>query len=520
MNAQPLPPRGPAWRTRWPTLLGLTALLGVALAVRLVWLESDPIWYDEAATIGIAAMDWQVILGAMAEAESSPPGYYIAAKLWSALHDDSIWWLRMLSVLAGVGAIVPVFVLARAYLGGVVPWVAGAFIALAGTHVRLSQDARCYALLFLVTAVAMLAAARLATAVQRGERGLPAAIGLGVLMGLGLWLHATAGLIVVSLNLFVLVLLGRPWTDLRRALVPLVVANLVMLMIAAAPLLAILEQIDTDTPYGDRWILAPGLLDVVRLYGRALVAPFLGDLSVLALGVHLMLLASALLAWWRRRDAMIVALAAMLAGSALLLPLVSQFRPILLDRTVLFMLLPLALLLAAGVANLPRRAMVPAVAVLLLFQAIGVAGWHSVPVRKEAWDQAAKLLQARMVAGEPIVLADSSFVSISLSRQLARIGATVPRMVVVAPASHLEQLAAEHVMPNGRADAAGLCRRLGGDVGTLWLVLRDHPVTVAADNDFTSRHAVRAALAAGGGTLLAILKVPAVELEHWTAPKC
>lgn len=501
---------------RGPTLLGVAGLLGVALAVRLVRLDSDPIWYDEAATIGIAAMDWHVILGAMAQAESSPPGYYVAAKLWSALHDDSIWWLRMLSVLAGVGAIVPVFMLARDYLGGVAPWVAGAFIALAATHVRLSQDARCYALLFLVTAVAMLAAARLAAAVQRGARAMPAAFGLGVLMGLGVWLHATAVLIAASLNLFVL---AHAWSNWRRALMPLVVANVVMLAIAVVPLLAIVAHIGVATIYGDRWIVAPGPLDAARLYGRTLVAPFLYGLSPGALGVQLVLLASAMLAWWRRRDTMIMALAVMLAGSLLLLPLASQFRPVLLDRTILFILLPLALLLAAGAAGLPRRAIVPAAAALLLFQAIGVAGWHSVPVRKEAWDQAAGLLTARMVAGEPVVLADSSFVWISLSRHLTRIGATVPRMVAVPPASRLEQLAARQVMPDGLADAAGLCRRLG-EVRTLWLVLRTHPQPVAADDDFTARLAVRKALAAGGGTLLTILNVPGVELEHWSAPKC
>ena len=513
--------------SRWRTTTGVSALLALAIAARLVHLDTDPIWYDEAATIGIASMDWRVILGPMAEVESSPPGYYIAAKLWSALHDDSIWWLRMLSVLAGAGAIIPLFLLARTAFGTQAAWIAGAFIALAASHVRLSQDARCYALLSLVTATAMLAAARLSGDSKRGVAGhgtgnIGAAICLGTLMGIGLWLHATAALIAVSLNLFVLVQLAHDRARLPRGLVLLAAANLLALAIAARPILAILAQLGADDGYVDRWIAPPTIIDAARLYGRTLVAPFLFDLSLLALGLHILLLAAAFLAWWRRRSPALLALMAMLAASAAALPLASQFRPVLLDRTALFMLLPLALLLAAGAASLPRRLSALLVTALLLLQAIGVMRWHDQDNRKERWDQAAEILHAQMQPGEPIVLPDSSFVSISLARHLARAGSAVPRMIAVPPQSPLEQLVAQQLMPDFLPDvgADALCRRLIDGVPGLWVVSREQPDPVAADVAFTSSNAVRDALLRGGGTLRETLRRPGIAMQHWIVPRC
>lgn len=517
------PLSGEPTQPRWRTTAGLAGLLWAALAVRLVHLDTDAIWYDEAATIGIAAMDWRLILGPIAALESSPPGYYLAAKLWSALWDDSIWWFRMLSVLAGVGAIIPVFILARAAFGAPAAWIAGAFIALAGSHVRLSQDARCYALLFLVIASAMLAAARLAGAVSQPDRrkgGLVAALALGTLMGISLWLHATAALIVVSLNLFAVVLLAHDRASLRRGLLLLAVANLLMLAIAAWPLSAIVTHIGAADGYIDRWIAPPGIVDTARLYGRTLVAPFLYTLSPLALGLHMLLVGAAVLAWWRRPTAMLLALAVMLAASLLLLPLASQFRPVLLDRTALFMLLPLALLMGAGAAALPRTALIPMVAAVLLLQALGVERWHNWPIRKERWDQAAEVLKAHMLPGEPVVLADSSFVSISLARHLAGAGSAVPRMIAVPPDSAMEQFVARHMMPDFLPDAGELCRQLADGVAGLWLVLRELPEAIAMDNGFTTRLAVRAALLQSGATLRQTWRRPGIELQYWIAPRC
>ena len=250
------------------------------------------------------------------------------------------------------------------------------------------------------------------------------------------------------------------------------------------------------------------------------MAPFLYALSPLALGLHMLLLGAAFLAWWRQRSPMLLALAAMLAASLVALPLASQFRPVLLDRTALFMLLPLALLLAAGAAALPRRLSAALVAALLLLQAIGVIRWHTQPDRRERWDQAAEALQAQMQPGEPIVLPDSSFVSISLARHLARAGHAVPRMIAVPPHSPLEQLVAQQLMPGFLPDASALCQHLGDGIPGLWLVLREQPDPVAADDTFTTRSAVRAALLHGGASLRETLRRPGIVLERWTAPRC
>lgn len=507
---------------RWP-VAGVVAALGLvllAVGVRLINLDSDPLWFDEAATIGIARMDWSTIFGAMAQAESSPPGFYVLAKLWIALFGEDIWSLRLLTVLAGVAALVPVALLARAAGGVRAAWMAVAFFALAATAVRFSQDARVYAVLLLATGWAALAALALIAAVRANRPTLWRALAFGILLGAMLWLHPTAAIIGASLNIMVLAGLGLRWSVLRPGVLWLVLANVLAIAVAAGPLLAMLHHVTGAPRFADRWILPPGLFDVAILYGRTLVGAFLGPLAAITGLVQVALLFVVARAWWRDRDPVLAALAAFLVGGGLLLPLVSQIVPVMLDRTALFLLIPLTVLVAAGAARLPARLFAPVVGILLLLQVVGLAGWHTWPNRKERWDLAANFLQTRMRPGESIVLPDSAFVTISLASHLGAIGAAVPRMAVVPPASDLEQIAAKRLTPGAILPPDSLCAELTGTGGDIWVVMRDHPDSVAGDRGFSTRVAVRAAFSAAGGTLAERTEIVGVVIEQWHLPHC
>jgi hypothetical protein len=190
------------------------------------------------------------------------------------------------------------------------------------------------------------------------------------------------------------------------------------------------------------------------------------------------------------------------------------------DRTVLFLLLPMALLLGAGVQALEPRWRMPIALLLLGLQAVGTWNWHHWPVRKEQWDLAAEALHAQIRPGEMVVLPDGAFVRISLGRHLARIGAPLPEMVVMPPGSQLEQLAAAELVPDHPPDLDALCHRLAAGPRTTWLVLRDHPEVVEIDRGFTMVGPIRERFAAAGGRMLEEVRLVGVELQRWKVPPC
>ncbi len=100
-------------------------------------------------------------LGAVPRSESTPPLYYLAAWLWSRPFGTGEVGLRSLSALAGTASI------AIVYLGAVAlplprraGLIAAAIVAVSPVAIWFSQDARAYALVFLLTGLSFLFFAR------------------------------------------------------------------------------------------------------------------------------------------------------------------------------------------------------------------------------------------------------------------------------------------------------------------------------------------------------------------------
>jgi mannosyltransferase len=510
-------------RTRDWTVLAV--LVAAAVALRLVRLAGDPLWFDEAATLGIASMPWPVVLGPMAAAESSPPGYYALAKLWSALFGADIVAVRILSVAAGAATVAVVWRIAFEAFGPRAAPVAGAFLVFAATHVRMSQDGRVYALLALVAALALYAAHRLILAMHARRSGIVPALGLGLGMAAGIWLHPTAGIIALTLNAAVLA--GLPWRrgGVARCLGLLALADAVALVLAAPPIIAVLQHVLDPGGYVDRWILPPGLLDTAEIYVIDLAGPFLGPGAAASALLQATLLAVAVWAWWRHGAApLVLGLAAMLVAGGLLMPLVSQFRPVMVARTIMFLLVPLALLIGAGAAALPRRWAAGIALPILLLAALGAANYHLLEHRKERWDLAAAHLAQAVRPGEPIVVTEGAFVEIPLAWHLRRHGAALPRVLVAVPQSDLEILAARTLaagtyVAGTEVEPAALCEALAG-APALWLVMRELPPPVQEDRDFTRRVEIRAALREAGARMVASHETVGVDIEKWEVPAC
>jgi hypothetical protein len=333
-------------------------------------------------------------------------------------------------VIAGSLAVVPLWLFCARAFGARAAWLAAALLVLAASHMRLSQDARCYSVLFLVFCCVLVVAWQLVGAVRERRAAIGTAAALGCLIAAMVWLHATALIAALAINVFVLAAAVGRRDEVRRVLALLAIADALAALLAIMPLWFALQHL-LRLEFVDRWIVVPNLHETLQVYGRTLVGAFLGPLSPLAAVLYAAALLAGTVSAWRHRDRGYFAVLAMLACAAIAFPLISRFDPILLDRTVLFMLAPLLAAVAAGAAALPRRSFAGLAAALVVLQAVGYINYQKLPVRKEQWREAAALLRERVAAGEPILMADGEFTAIALASHFQELGGPAPR----APAS-------------------------------------------------------------------------------------
>jgi mannosyltransferase len=145
-----------------PHLSALAVLVAVGAALRFATLDLQSYRFDEAVTV-IRVLHPSLFgtLSAVPRSESTPPLYYLVAWLWSRPLGTGEAGLRSLSALAGTASIAVV------YLGAVsLPLprrsglIAAAIVAVSPVLIWFSQDARAYALAFLLTALSFLFFAR------------------------------------------------------------------------------------------------------------------------------------------------------------------------------------------------------------------------------------------------------------------------------------------------------------------------------------------------------------------------
>ncbi|MEJ0017320.1 MAG: glycosyltransferase family 39 protein [Acetobacteraceae bacterium] len=504
-------------QARLLTALLLGCLVLAALALRLYRLQTEPVWYDEAATLGIASMDWRTIFGDIARLESSPPGFYGLSKIWLLLFGDDIGGMRLLPALCGALSIVPVWLIARAHISERAAWLAAGLLAMAASQVRFSQDLRTYTVLFLCYCAALLVAARLTEESPMDRPAWGAILGLGALQGAMLWLHSTAPLLIMTLNVFMLVAAFMRWQALRHAVLVVAFVDVVTVALGSVPLVHAINHI-VEPQFVDRWIDAPDLREAATLYGRTLVAPYLNAWSPVAAAMFGAMAVAAVVAAVRRQNAIVLGLAAMLVTGVILLPAISRFVPVMLDRTILFLLAPLLLLVAAGAASLSRPAFLGCSAVLLLLQGFGFVHYQTIDVRREQWPAAAAVLHGRVGPLAPVIATEGVFQAIALELPLRAAGDN-PRIIVIPPEADLEQFAAGKLAASRVSNPANICAMIAGSE-RVWLVARTMPQGVVNDPEYSARPAVRDALLAAGSHLLESTIVPGIEVEEWSSPRC
>jgi mannosyltransferase len=142
--------------------VALAGLLLLGALLRFATLDLQSYRYDEAVTVGrVLHPSLFDTLAAVPRSESTPPLYYALAWLWSLPFGTGEVAMRSLSALAGTASIAVVYLAAVALpLRRRAGLIAAAIVAVNPVLIWFSQDARAYALVFLLTALSFLFFAR------------------------------------------------------------------------------------------------------------------------------------------------------------------------------------------------------------------------------------------------------------------------------------------------------------------------------------------------------------------------
>jgi mannosyltransferase len=339
----------------------LQLLAGITLAgalLRFTTLDVQSYWLDEVATVNILRHGFGDMISAVSAGESTPPGYYIVAWLWSKLFGTGEFGLRSLSALLGTATIPLAFVLGRKIASRTAGLVAAALCAFSPLLVWYSQEARAYALMVLLTGFTLLLLLRVL------ENPAPRRI----------FAWAAVSIAAIATHYFAGFLVGAEalWLLYRSPARQRVAIGVGVVAVAAAGLLPLaLHQRSTGAA---RFISESSILRRLAEVPKQFAVGYQGPAETLITIVSLLLIAYGvvgLLALRRAQAWLFVALAAATVAAPLVLALIGP--DYLLARNVIAALLPFLVAVATGFAA-GRAGIAAAVGVcaLGLVQVIGV----------------------------------------------------------------------------------------------------------------------------------------------------
>jgi mannosyltransferase len=380
-RAQPTRPDGVTHERcasgRW-AIVALAAILIVALGLRLVALERAPLWWDEGNNAYFAHASLAELLRASrATLDTDPPTHRLALKVWLALWGSSPFHLRSFSALCGALTVWLTYVWGRWRYNVRVGLWAAALLALWPLAIYYSREGKGYPF---ATLFAWLSAYLW----QRYLDGAPRLrfwpwLGAALSAALALGAHYYVALFMAAQGVGLAAALAierASWRDARRRLGRWLTVNLA----AAALVIPWFALTHATALLGAERLPAAQAPGSLLAYGRHLVAPLVTALAgpgwamVLALAA-LGLAAGAAL--WRSRNRAAEALLLALVVAPLALGFGAQQRVAFVrPRFFLYILPPLALLAASGMAALRRGGVALALALAVAWGVTLPAAYH------------------------------------------------------------------------------------------------------------------------------------------------
>ncbi len=323
------------------TRLALGALIGVAAALRFAEIGHQSFWYDEGFTAVLVHHSPGQMLALLPKTELTPPLYYCLLWVWAHIFGYGETGLRSLSALAGVATVPAIYAAGAKLISARAGLVAAALAACNPLLIWYSQEARSYAVFFLLVTLSLLAFAHARSPRPRSR----ALVAWALAAGLTLATHYFGVLVVLPEAAWLL------WIHRRDRRILVAVAAVGAVGLALMPL-ALTQRSNAI------WIARfPFDLRLSQIGPQLLLgtgAPARGVLKVV--GAAAVLLAAVLLA--RRADASerrgsLIAGALAASGFLLCLALVPVADE-LITRNVMVVLIPLIVLIAGGLGA--RRA--------------------------------------------------------------------------------------------------------------------------------------------------------------------
>lgn len=366
-------------RARWFlwSVIGLTAL---AAAIRFPTLGLQSYRHDEAVTAGrVLVASLPDTMHRVWTSESTPPLYYVLAWLWSHLFGVHEFGLRSLSALFGTATVPVSYLAGRELIGRRTGLAVAAIVAVNPLLVWYSQDARAYALLVLFCTAALVF-------FLRARRS-------GSSRDLTWWAAFSALALATHYFAFFPLAIEAVWllvTARRRRRVLLALAGVAAAGVALAPIA--LHQAQSSN---NDWIAS---FQITRRLHEAGVAFFVGETGLLKHAVAPIALAAAaiaLLIWRggeREKRGAAVALAVGGGSVALALVLAAAGQDYVLGRNLLPALIPLAMVVAAGIAapRAGRPGIAVGIALVVYSLAFCVSADFRPALQREDWRSVAE----------------------------------------------------------------------------------------------------------------------------------
>jgi uncharacterized membrane protein len=132
----------------------LTFILGLAAYLRLAGLGTESLWLDEGYTVAFTGLPFGKMMAYIATRDVHPPLYYILIKIWRYLGDSEAF-LRFPSVVFGIAAVAYMWAMVEEHWGAAAAAASSLLLATSAMAIYYSQEARMYSLLLLLTVLSL-----------------------------------------------------------------------------------------------------------------------------------------------------------------------------------------------------------------------------------------------------------------------------------------------------------------------------------------------------------------------------
>ncbi len=450
-----------------PWLVIFITLIGGGLRVFL--LANKGMWLDETFSVWLANKSIVDMLQWIVKIDQHPPLYYLLLHYWMALKGDTPYNVRLLSALFGTVTIPIIYLIGKRISGMMMGLAAAVFLAFSLFNIYFAQETRMYTLLTFNVTVAIYAMIRLLTDARsvnpigsQFREYLHAWRTLGPMepktegnlsywvepprSGWRAWIyrhrwspirtietdlawvafifftvttlfsHNTAVFFLMAANIFVLGLMlyqrikksGSQTAFQAPSVGNWVKAQIGIFLLWSPWLLVLIKQ--ASRVYQEFWIPKPDWNAVIQTLRVLLNASAPGQISKVMTWILCAVLCLGVL-YYRKKLSIFFFLAVLFATPILGELIVSIRRPIFLDRTLIWITIPLFLVLAAGIVQLRSQFLMAVVLGTLATNYLFSTGDYYRFYQKEDWSTAAGYV-ANFAQRDDLVLFNSNFVEI------------------------------------------------------------------------------------------------------------